>query len=119
MLSDRKVRDSVIEYFERLPAELSHRYGGSGLRGYTESQILASIDAANLSNEHSRYAIALFGDEAAHGSMNINTSELDELMDQLHKALAEKTARLSDRVVVKIVEFLEKAGNIADGAGSG
>ena len=119
MLADSKVLDSVIEYLERLPAELGSKYGGSGLRGYTESQIRKAIDTAELSNAHIRYAIAIFGDKDAHCSMNINSAELNELMDQLHVAAAERKLPWSDKAVLKIVEFLEKAGNISDGAGGG
>ena len=119
MLSDSKVLDSVIEYLERLPAELGSKYGGSGLRGYTESQIRKSFDTAELSNAHIRYAIAIFGDEDAHRSMNINSAELNELMDQLEIAVAERKVPWSDRAVIRIIEFLEKAGNISDGAGGG
>ena len=118
MLSDSKVRDAVIEYFELLPAELKNRYGGTGLRGYTRGQITTAIDAAKLSSAHSRYAIALFGDEEAHNSMNINTTEFNELTDQLHDAIAGRKVPVLDRVVAKIIKFLEKAGDISDGAGN-
>ena len=116
-LSDKKTRLAVIKYAEELPAILKDRYGGSGFSGYTAMQIRTAIEAESLPESHASYAVALFGAEGECKLFGVDCEKRDKFMHQVQQALIDKDRRVLGGILAKLVDFLERCGNIADGAG--
>ena len=83
---DKSTQKAVEAYLLELPEELKKRYGGSGNGPYTAAQVEKTIADIDLSNDHVRYAIAVFCDEETISrSLTADAQILDRLMIILNK----------------------------------
>lgn len=105
-------------YLEELPSLLRENYGGNGYSGYSSAQIRIAIEAAEISADHAVLADVLFGDEESAGSTGLNLHGREAIIDEIGHLIESERSSAVDRVLTRLIDFLDKAGNIADGAGN-
>ena len=110
----REARAAARDYFEKLPAALRERYGGSGYSGYSAAQIAATVESEGLPGAELRLALLLFGCEETVDDLRLPANRRDEIMRKLEET-SEQDKSFIDRLLGGLARFLEKAGNIPEG----
>jgi len=77
-------QDSAIKsYLNKLPGELSKRYGGSG--PYTEGQLKTTIEELRLNDRYIRYAFLMFCSEEVVASQGVDSDAVVQMTNEISK----------------------------------
>ncbi|MDJ0906859.1 MAG: hypothetical protein QNI96_12620 [Woeseiaceae bacterium] len=105
-------------YLEELPPLLREKYGGNGYSGYSGAQIRVAIEAAELSSDHTILADVLFGDDESVSRTGFELHGREAIIGEIQHLIESEESSVVDRALKRLIEFLDKAGNISDGAGN-
>ncbi|MDH5632668.1 MAG: hypothetical protein OEZ10_06680 [Gammaproteobacteria bacterium] len=75
---------AIKKYITTLPGALKSRYGGSGLSGYTEGQVVTTVQKLKLNQEYINYALLMFCGKKVlidNGNTSDNLLKMIEYLD--------------------------------------
>lgn len=77
-------KSAIRKYQNKLPAELSKRYGGNG--PYTPEQVKATVDDMGLNHRFIHFAYLMYCSQAAIAGQGIDASAADEMRAEIDQA---------------------------------
>jgi len=101
-------KSAIRKYRQKLPAELSKRYGGTG--PYTPEQVRATVDDIGLNHRFIHYAYLMYCSQAAIAGQGIDASAADEMQTEIDQLS-------SGGLLTSPLDVI--AGTDADGGGPG